>query len=609
MREKPTVEGIKGLLEQRKDYYAALRKQQTEDEGFYEGTNDIGVKSPYRVTRFMMARGQVDVTVDHIVPDHPAVKREPRKPTQEEQRKADLIEKFLNGWLIELCNESPHPIKALVKMLCLRGEGWGKTLYDDDAAQRIADEPKKRKGEKKEAFEARHLAWQADTANMVPFLMSFPDPMGIYASPRLRNGRPLNVIETYERLPSDVQESWPDWEPKSGRTERETVTWIEWWEDDWRCFLADDKPVLKGDVQPNIYGFVPYRYGNAGYGIRTHTGAPEQLVRSCFHELKEVFVAQDRRASQIDSIVALWAFHRMITDLPTDQAKKLIELDWTAGSVITLPEGALANNRFRIEQGESPPPGLFAAMEMIQRRIDMSFPAVVRGATQAGVDTGYQQAIMTGQARLRFKGPLMAAEGMLAGMVADGLRLLETVHKKPITIYAVSAEGKARQAQVVRPEDIGGYYNCQVKLEASDPEENDRRQMLGLKLKQGGAPMSWQHVLENYFGVANATEIITEAIAEDIVRTNPAIVQGISKRALEKLGLKEELAWLEEQEKARAGGPAAPLGPGTTQPPGVPPRPARPGSFEAADLAIRQQQRLGAPGGIAPLESPPERVR
>jgi len=598
MADKPlSVQEIKQLADDYRSYYRNLRTQQADDEQFYEGTNDLGVSEPYRALHMNKARLAVDGVVDHIVTENPVVTRRPLKGTQEAKTEADQIEMWANAFVRQIVlQESPNPFKMFVKFLALRGEAVWKAHYDDVSAAQLT-EPVRKKGEKKAAYDSRYEVWRADTANILPAIILCRDPMQVYCHPEHRRGVPYDVVETFKRRVWDIKLHWPEWKPEETLADNAEVDWIEYWHRDWRCFIAGGVPVLPDEVQPNVYGFVPYVHAFSGYGLLTAEGKPEQLARSCFYGDREALLALDRRMSQLDSIVALFAFHQVIAETK-ELARWLSEQNWGGGGIIEVPDGALREGRFLVRQGESPPPGLFNSIEMLERRLNESLPSVVRGEAPRGVEAGYPMALLVGQARLKYGCVLSATNHATAAALGQCLRLYETLYKQPITLTGTSAEGKGASMETLDPAILRGDYNLSVTMEASDPEANDRKKLLGAQLHRAGS-IPRRHELELYHQVPDATLMMAERMAEDIWQNSPILRRALELQQMERMGLGKYIAQTEEAMKMEQ-----PPATGAT-PPGVPPTPAMPES--ALELA-QTFRRLGAPGQGGPLESPLERV-
>ena len=580
------VENIKTLAHNREMFYSRLRQRQREWQSVFDGTNDLGVRPPLRPLHLQRAKLAIHTLVSHVITDRPTAIRIPRNETQREQEAADMVEKWATGYLRRI-GES-HMLRGFVMLLAVRGECWWRTAYDDDVAQQLEAEPQRKRGEKEEDYTNRLALWRASVSDSVPIQLTYLDPMAVYAHPSERNGVPRDVVVRYKRTVWDVMASWPDWRPEDKGEEAE-VEWLEYWSPEYRCFLADGKPVLDDAVQPNILGFVPFVHATSGRGLFTAEGRPEDWIRPAFDADIEVFLAQDRAYSQLDSMRALWAFTRVLTDLPEAEALAVSQQDWTAGGVVMLPEGALKDGRVQLHTGTAIPPGLLDTARAIDYRLEQSSPGVVRGEGLPG-ESGYRAAIRVGQARLGYGGEFISTEVSLSRAMAQVLRIEDTIYRKPLSISGTTVQGR-RNIITLKPAHINGYYDIQVNIEASDPESTDRKQALGNML-WGSGLLSKLRALEDYLGISDATSELAQRNAEDIIDRNPVLKESIAKRVLQKKGLEADLEEAEkrEVEAGRTRGPAAP------------------GSMDELEQVVRSQRRMGTPGGMRPLESPPERI-
>jgi len=601
MAEK-TVEDIKRIKTDRLGTFSALREEQEEDEKFYELTYEVGISDPYKVVRTDAARIRVDSLVDHIVTNNPIVSVIPRSQKEKYIKQADKLERFYQGWVVIIVSQNPNPVRENTIKMGLRGEIFWKILH----INKEFPKPERKEGESEEDYKERLDLWEIQKLESFPLYLLVPDPMNCYPHPFEVNGRPLDMLETFERTVEEIQQLYPEWTNPQKKELGKNVIWDEYWNDNIRCFFADGEPVLKPEISPNPYGFTPYRHAYAGYG---HTGGkyePEKIARSIIYSARDMIEQESRNLSYADSQIAIWSHPRIVTNLsPTE----LTEIDLSPGQVIHLPDGCVygesnpqpGGKYFFIHEGASPSPELFNFIGMLKSYIQESSPSSLRGVRMPGVTSGYEQAIETGQGRLKFGGPLDAIQTSFANILGDGLRIIESLIRESVSVHG-TREG--RDIETISPQDINGYYRCHVKLEAEEPELNDRRAALGDKLwNHGQGSISWQRNLQEYQGVADASSEMAQVIAEQTIIQSPVLLKAREMKALEELGMREEIEQLmveEEQKKKIAQRQPELSGPGQVPPTQAP----MPGSARMMDL--RTKQILGGPGGKNPLGSPLE---
>lgn len=100
-------------------------------------------------------------------------------------------------------------------------------------------------------------------------------------------------------------------------------------------------------------------------------------------------------------------------------------------------------------------------------------------------------------------------------------------------------------------DDIGGYYEVNIELKASDPIEADRKATLGSRLYQQGQ-IDLKTNLVKYQGYTEdeADEIITNILVDKVTFQSPDVAELMGLRLAEKSGMAEDLAMIKERRKA-----------------------------------------------------------
>ena len=551
--EKPRFEDLTELKEKAVESLSGLRKLQNEDDDYYEGHFNAKIEEPFWEVRPATPRALIDSAIDHTVTMNPIATVPPRKDTPVAQANADLLEQGYQGWLNLISQDSPDPLREAGSDCYLRGEFYYKIVYDP----MIGDD----------RFPIRLLA---------------PEPMTIYPSPDEEYGEPSYVFEIYQRTVADIMRKYPNWKPNKSYKPYENVEWVEYWSPKWRCFWADEIPVLKGGIQPNIYKRVPYIHGYSGLGRKSKDGKPEKLVVGLLRHLHSMFGAEVRLLSFIDSVIGNWAMPRIYGDEDVNAD----EIDMSPGTVTKLP--GLREGAWKISEGFAPPGAVFQYIGLINSLIqEGGISKSLQGQAPQGVDVGYMYALLVGQARLRFGAPMKNMQVGLERALGFGAYLIENVIKKPVTVQTMRT-GKFTET-TIKPEDFNGYYKVNVKLEPIDPQLNDQKSLLGFRLWQGGG-ISHSSFLEEYAGKPNATREMANIVAEKTVMSEE-FAQVALMAAVKKFGIEEVIGLLKAQQQKGAGSQ-----------PGVPEGPQLRDTTVNQDNAIRRQQRLGQPGGSKPME-------
>ena len=551
--KKPTVDEIRKLAQNYKDYYNQLRLRQAIDNDFYELDYKAGVPDIYQQITTDTARRWVEEGLKKFTLDNPIATVPPRKNVERYRKTEGNIEAFYNGWLASLASLQPDPVKQGAKYLLLRGEEYFKIQMDDSFYG----------AEARTKAEKEQLA--IDRLNNFPLLVSTPDPMNVYPSTISRRLQPLKVCEWYLRTVEDVREdcernNW-HWDEGSGdRKANETVLWFEYWSDEWRSFmvggsLEDMQPIIHGDVVPNVYRFVPYIHTYSGYGSMDREGRPEYLARSIIFAKADLIKMQTRILSQTDTMVARFAWpHRdLVGDMEAiEQAfGDKIQLSLSPDVIGRLPEGV----EIKTVEGESPPAGVFQHLATVSSMADP--PPGLRQGVRGGVTSGYGMNILDSDSKAEYKAPFKAHEDALAELLGLGARMVEKVIQQGVGIKTIKVQdGNSLYGEErVKPEDINGYYSCKVELLTDSPEANDLRRDLGNRMQAQGV-ISHRTNLMKYQAMSakEAEDEMAETLAEEILKQDPNLRAAIGRDALRRLGMKQAEQEIENTEaQAKAG--------------------------------------------------------
>lgn len=103
--------------------------------------------------------------------------------------------------------------------------------------------------------------------------------------------------------------------------------------------------------------------------------------------------------------------------------------------------------------------------------------------------------------------------------------------------------------KVIKPEDIGGHYDCKVQLLAEPPEATDIRKAQGMNLQKGGViSLPYNHI--HYQDMSREeSERVQAEILVDLAMRQPALLEVATKDAMKRLGMKQALEELEEAER------------------------------------------------------------
>lgn len=500
------------------EYHSARVALQKQEQSFYDDTFPVPmIKDPLYLSRTGTAAWLIDGPASHIITRNPQVFVAGKKKSESAKDSANLVNALLNHWTTLILRQTPQPYKEFVKKLLLRGEAWIHPLYDE--------------------------GW-AEDAKTPPILFLIPDPLNIFASP---TGEDLVVW--YQRSPWEVQMKYPTWtNPKNAgeKNNKKNVEWFEYWTKDERYFEADGEAVLTGGIQENILKLIPYIHAYSGFGDSSSEGRPESLTVGRLRRVKDLLTQECAANSDMDSTLHKFAKPKVDLTLPEGSEGADEELkenyDMGAGSFNVLPFGAILTEGVRI----APPKEMFQHYYNIRTRIAMEAPPIMAGLPSGS--SGRQEDIVGYHFIRRFDSVVEATEIAFAKAMDMGREMLKVVPGwLPLTQWLELPDGGRGEKKITK-DDLDAVTDCLIKLKAADPIEDDRKLMAGRALKQDGL-IDWETFLVEHAGKTpeQANEIIEKSIAEMVVMTNPMLFQALAEKALENLGMHEQLERLREQ--------------------------------------------------------------
>lgn len=494
---------------------------QVEEQRYYDDKFAVSViKKPQYLSRTGTASWLIDGPASHIITRNPQVFVEPKKNTETARKSAYNVNALLNHWISLILKQTPQPYKEFVKKLLLRGEAWIHPIYDE--------------------------GWAKGDTKTLPILFFVPDPLNVFASPAEDD-----LIVFYERSVWEIQMKYPDWKnPKNagGNNKKKYVAWLEYWTKDLRYFEADGEAVLKRGIQENILGFIPYVHAYSGFGDSSPEGKPESLAVGRLRKVKDLLIQECAMNSDIDS-----TFHKFAkpkVDIIAPEGAEGIEeevkknYDMGAGSANVLPFGTDIKEGVRILPSQE----AFQHFYNIRSRIAMEAPPIMAGLPSGS--SGRQEDIIGYHFIRRFDSVVEATEIAFGKALDMGREMLKIVPGwLPLTQFLELPDGSRNEKKITKA-DLDAVTDCQIKLKAADPIEDDRKLMAGRALRQANQ-IDWETFLVEYTGYTpeRAREIIEQTIADTVVMNNPILFQALAEKALENLGMHEQLERLREQTK------------------------------------------------------------
>jgi hypothetical protein len=504
-----------------KEYHANRVLQQLEDDKFYNDTFDVPmIKKPMYICRTGIGQWLIDGVASSVVTRNPQCFVEPKAETKQCRESADSVNSLFNHWLRYILYQVPQPFREVVKNLLLRGEAWINPLNNTD--------------------------WDDNKDKYIPIQFLTPDPLNVFASPEEINGIPEQVVICYQRSPRIVKEKYPDWVRPDNATGK-TVKWRVWFDKNYRYYEADGVPVLKGEIQPNILGEVPFIHGYSGFGKSSPDGNPESMAIGRLLKVRDLLIQECAINSRNDSILHKYAQPNKTLFIPAgsefnmDEFKRVFDMSAGALNVIPVPDGA------RFEDTKVEPSQIsYNHYYAIRNRIAQEAPPVMAGLPSG--TSGRQEDIVGANYIRRFDSIVETTEYMFSLALQMGSRIIDKIPGwKIITQWVQQPDGTKKEI-TVDTNDFKNIGSVTVKLKSADPIEDDRKLMAGRTLVNDGR-IDWTTFLVDYAGYTpeKANQIIVKTIAEKVVMNNPEILNAIAAKGIEKLGLADQISKLDQQ--------------------------------------------------------------
>jgi len=506
------------------DYHSTRIELQKEEQSYYDDTFDVPmIKAPQYISRTGTGAWLVDGPASHIITRNPQVFVLPKKNTDTARGSTQLVNALFNHWVSLILGQSPQPFKEHVRKNLKRGEAWIHPILNEK--------------------------WEKGDTKNLPFYFLIPDPINIYSSPTEEYGIPEYVCVIYQRMPWQIEMRYPDWKnPNAGKKggRDKPIEWFEYWDKDSRYFSAGDVPVLKGEVQENIYKFNPWIHSYSGFGDSSPDGKPETLVIGRLRRVKDLLLQECAINSDIDSTIHKFARPKVDVIAPEgsegleEELKKNYDMGVNAMNV--LPFGTEIKEGTRI----LPTQEAFQHFYNIRQRIALEAPPIMAGLPSGS--SGRQEDIVGYHFIRRFDSVVEATETAFARALTMGKEILKVVPGwLPVNQWLELPDGSKGEKNISE-KDLDNTADCEVVLKAADPIEDDRKLMAGRALKQDNL-IDWETFLVEYAGYTpeKATEVIEQTIADTVVMQNPMLFQALAEKALENLGMTDYLEKLKAQ--------------------------------------------------------------
>jgi len=376
----------------------------------------------------------IDASRDQISTDTPQVTVIPNGSSEEALATSQLLE-YLGTWLVERLQDSwdiPIP-RQIVHDLVEFGAAGVLIPFDE---RKFMAEPERKSFPSDAAFKAATSAWKKGKENTFPF-------------------RPL---------PLDPRKTLGSLSTTQGGDPLRQVDMIAYWTPETYTLFADGEKVIDG-INPNK--IVPAVWGFSGMGS-LHLGAdPSDAAVGVLTKVVSELKAEVRLKTAMEAIWQYAAWPRLLTQEDPNTVKA--QMDLRAGGIVQWKGEAAAKPQFL-----DPPslnPAMYTLLPELKGSIEKgTLQGVLQGERPSGVDFGYLQSLLIGQARLRFGAVKKSLEIFMQRILyLMVFQLQARGHTTSVFGFEDSTTETLRQ---VKPKDLNGHIEFRVEMGAVDPMDN-----------------------------------------------------------------------------------------------------------------------------------------
>lgn len=447
-----------------------------------------------------------------------------------------IVDKFRADALVD-------PFTQVVFDMSLRGAAAWKVFYDPT---RWPEEPS-------DASDEERKVWKEVRGQSFPLRLLPRDPGTVMPAPGGEFPIPW-VIEEQTRSAWEVERL--GWSNPKHRGANDEVTWVEYWSAESYKVVVDGEFVIDED---NPYRVVPYVFEYSGMGRVDARGSPEALAVNLLEHAESELRAEALLRTVMDAIWQKTAFpHLLTTENPTALKARW---DLSSGGILQVPSMRAEDRPQWLEQPQLDQ-AMFQFLPLVMRSIERAtFSSVMEGSRQPGVDYGYLQALLVGQASLRKDNII----GMASRLFARGVGLAERVMSHLDLFPVLLGPGTTGEAsRRIDKGVVANRFDLQVRIDATDPTERDRKMLAWLSPLRAGAIPLRDYLTE--IGYKDPDETMATIYAERVIQQ--VIESGlVMQNIMQSVTQSQQTATMEEAAKQQFAGAQQ----GVETPPNTPP--------------------------------------
>ena len=430
---------------------------------------------------------------------------------------ASRLKKVDAAYLGNISNGMRYNVRRMATKQCLLyGEYFVKgPIYQPRLA------PEKNPGESASDFKDRIAAWEETLDCTFPFGHAVTNPMCILKDPSPRTDF---IFEDYMRRNADIKACHPEWEdlPDTGYSR-----WTAYYSNRQKIYIVNNDARINTD---NLYGFIPYECGNAGYGNEDEKSAPEKAVVGILSPALRTLKADVILRTTVLYGLQYAVFGKKVTDFPPGTAGP-----WNYSNIPGDVSTVDPKYNLRDISPTQMNPDTWRLLSMLDTDMQQIMPKAQYGNLPKGITSGsmFVTSIIQGSQSLKETQNQWA---MTASNMCNKLHLLvKYVVQEPIGILGTLATGDSiiKITPAMLHPDV---QVASVSLDPMSPEDRSARINLGVLLWRSKAA-SKETICEDFFGLDWTIErnrMLVESILE-----SPQVEQVMAQSALESAGLME----------------------------------------------------------------------